>query len=329
MALSKPANRLLAIASTLILVLAAVGYWWHAQAYDSTDDGYVGADVVRITAQVSGPVTSVLVRQNQTVSVGAPLFMIDPTPYALKLQSAEAHLAEAQGALATARAQGQAVMAALAERQVAWHNAQRELVRTESLTRAHYLSAQALEHVRTLTATAKARLSLAQAQSRSAILALAPTGIPARVRAARAALALAKLDLGYTTVRAPAAGVVSALALRPGSFVAAGHPLFALIEQNYFWVDANFKETDLADLRAGQRARVAVDMYPDIHFQGVVQSLGGAAGTAFSLLPPENATGNWVKVTQRVPVRIKLIAPDPRYPLRIGTSATVTVHIRS
>ncbi|HET9122510.1 MAG TPA: HlyD family secretion protein [Acidiferrobacteraceae bacterium] len=328
MALSKPLSRALLLGAALLLLIIAFVYWEHAQKFDSTDDAYVGADVVRIAAQVNGPVTTVWVHQNQPVAAGARLFRIDPAPYALKVRSARARLAEAEGALATAQAQRRAVQAALAQSRVGWHNAQQELARTETLARVHYLSAQALEHARAQAAAAKARLRLAQAQARAAALALSPSGIPARVQAAQAALKLALLERSYTTVRAPAAGVVSALTLRPGSYVTAGSPLFALIEQNQFWVDANFKETDLAQLRVGQPARISVDMYPDVTFRGVVQSLGGAAGTAFSLLPPENATGNWVKVTQRVPVRIRILRPRARYPLRIGTSASVTVRIR-
>jgi len=135
----------------------------------------------------------------------------------------------------------------------------------------------------------------------------------------------AKLDLEYTRVFAPASGRIANFGLRPGSSVQAGIVLFAIISDEEYWVDANFKETELDDVRAGQRATIRVDMYRDHEFHGVVESLSAGSGTAFSLLPAQNATGNWVKVTQRVPVRVRVLDPDPKYPLRIGTTANVRV----
>ncbi len=124
---------------------------------------------------------------------------------------------------------------------------------------------------------------------------------------------------------APTSGTIANLTLRPGNTVTPDTPLFVLIGNQEFWVDANFKETELTRIRAGQEVTIDSDVYPDHPFRGVVESVSGGAGTAFSLLPPQNATGNWVKVTQRVPVRIRVLDPDPAYPLRIGTSATVRV----
>ncbi|TFV86241.1 HlyD family efflux transporter periplasmic adaptor subunit, partial [Oxalobacteraceae bacterium OM1] len=147
----------------------------------------------------------------------------------------------------------------------------------------------------------------------------------ANVQAARAAVAQAELDLQRTHVTAPPQGMVANLSLRPGNTVQPGTPLFAVIASQEYWADANFKETELEDIRPGQQATLQVDMYPDHVFHGVVESVSGGAGTAFSLLPPQNATGNWVKVTQRVPVRVRITDPDPQYPLRIGTTATVEI----
>jgi len=137
---------------------------------------------------------------------------------------------------------------------------------------------------------------------------------------------MAQLNLQYTRITAPSDGWVTNVTLRIGNLVTANMPLFALISDGYFWVDANFRETDINRIKAGQKADVVVDMYPNHHFHGVVESIQGGSGTAFSLLPPENATGNWVKVTQRVPVRIRILNPDAKFPLRIGTSATVTIN---
>jgi membrane fusion protein (multidrug efflux system) len=151
----------------------------------------------------------------------------------------------------------------------------------------------------------------------------------AAVQLDKADLTQAQLNLEYTHVVAPTDGWITSMSLREGDIVQANQPIFAFVSNNEFWVDANFKETQLANLQPGQIATVKVDMYPQHVFKGLVESLSKGSGTVFSLLPPENATGNWVKVTQRVPVRVVVLSPDPRYPLRIGTTATVTVDTRS
>ena len=152
-------------------------------------------------------------------------------------------------------------------------------------------------------------------------------GAAAAVALARANLEQAKLDLQFTHIAAPAKGWVTNVTLRVGNIVTANQPLFALIDDEEYWVDANFKETELAVIHPGQKATIVTDLYPGRVFQGVVESISGGSGNVFSLLPPQNATGNWVKVTQRVPVRVRILHPDFQYPLRIGTSATVTIHL--
>ncbi|HEX5055027.1 MAG TPA: HlyD family secretion protein [Gammaproteobacteria bacterium] len=149
----------------------------------------------------------------------------------------------------------------------------------------------------------------------------------AAVAAAEAVLAQVRLDLEHTRLTAPAAGTVANLSLRPGSMVEAGAPLFSIIASDQYWVDANFRETELADIRVGDRADIRVDNYPDRVFHGEVESVSGGSGTAFSLLPPQNATGNWVKVIQRVPVKVMILDADPALPLRVGTSAAVRLRL--
>ncbi len=148
----------------------------------------------------------------------------------------------------------------------------------------------------------------------------------AEKKLAEAALSIAQLNLQYTKIYAPATGWITHLSLRPGDVVTANQPLFALVSSEEFWIDANFRETEIHELSIGQKAKITIDMYPNKEFRGVVESISSGTGAAFSLLPPENATGNWVKVTQRVPVRIRVLDPDPRFPLRVGSSATVTLH---
>ncbi len=150
----------------------------------------------------------------------------------------------------------------------------------------------------------------------------------AQLALAKQQLAQAQLNLSYTQVTAPASGYITQFTLRKGQYVVASNPLFELVENHQWWVDANFKETDLERIHPGQPAKVEVDIYPGVTFNAVVQGISAGSGAAFALLPPENATGNWVKVTQRFPVRVNIINPDPKYPLRVGASSVVTVNTR-
>jgi membrane fusion protein (multidrug efflux system) len=195
---------------------------------------------------------------------------------------------------------GAQMQQSLAELKHAKDNAQR----TTALVEKKYLSPQAGDDAATAVKTARAAYL-----------------------AAKASYEQAKLNLEHTVVTSPVTGTVAKLSLRPGTVVPASVPQFAVIASDEFWVDANFKETELQDIRPEDRAEIHVDSYPDRVFHGKVLSVSGGAGTAFSLLPPQNATGNWVKVTQRVPVRIVVTDPDPKYPLRVGTSAEVKVHL--
>jgi len=172
--------------------------------------------------------------------------------------------------------------------------------------------------------TTLADLKFAAKQTKDDVLAKLQSAT-ASVALAKAALAQAELDLSYTKVYAATTGLVANMTLRDGNVVTINQPLFALISVDQYWVDANFKETELKNIKLKLATDVEVDMYPNHHFHGVVESISGGSGTAFSLLPPQNAAGNWVKVTQRVPVKIRILNPDPRYPLRIGTTATVTI----
>ncbi|MHB1607023.1 HlyD family secretion protein [Acidiferrobacter thiooxydans] len=268
----------------ILLLYGAYVYWRSLQDYVSTDDAYVGAHVVSIAAQVSGPVARVFVHNNRPVRAHQRLFEIDPHPYQIAVLAARASVAQRQALLA---------------------NAEAISGRTQRMAVHHFLSSQASE---TAQATVKAdRAALA---------------------AAKAALARARLNLSHCLVRAPTNGYLSNMRLRPGAYIQAGTPLFALIASREYWVTANFKETSLSRVVVGDRAHIHIDMYPNQRFRGRVVGISGGSGTAFSLLPPENATGNWVKVTQRVPVRILILNPNPRWPLRIGTSATATVFFR-
>ena len=301
-------------------------YWRHTLHFASTDNAYVNANTVDVAAQVAGQVIAVHVQDQQAVKAGDLLFAIDPRSYQAALAKAEAQLALARqneqqqtAAIAAARAQ-------LAEREAELVNAKSNDWRTQQLVAGGFYSKQGGVTARTQAQQAQAAVRAAQANVAQAESALGQAGeANASVQAAEASVAQARLDLERTEVRAPVTGVVANLTLRPGNTVTPGTPLFSVVGSDVFWVDANFKETELARIRAGQPATITVDMYPRHPFSGVVESVSAGSGTAFSLLPPQNATGNWVKVTQRVPVRVRVTDPDPQFPLRIGTTAKVEV----
>lgn len=317
-------------AAVLAVIVAAGGAWIWVESGRrvSTDDAYVGAQVVQIASQVSGRVLSVDVTEAQAVRHGDVLFRLDPRPFELAVKAAQARLTQARDAAAAGVASISAARAdAVAQAQTAKDDAALA-ARDEALVARGFLSPQASETARTQAAAARESLLAAQARSVEAqAQAGAPGDANAGVRAAEAALAQARLDLSHTVVYAAADGRIANLSVRPGATVAAGQPLFALVDSSRYWVDANFKETDLQNIRPGQSARVTLDMQSGRTLRGSVVSIGAGAGSAFSLLPPENASGNWVKVTQRVPVRVQLEGIDPAEPPAIGTSATVTVDI--
>lgn len=317
-----------ALAATAALAVAGGGYlyWRHTQLYPSTDDAFIGAHVVRIAAQVSGRIDQIAVGDQQRVEQGAPLFTIDPRPFELAVRRARAQLGVVRETLQGEASAVKAAEAAVQDRKVLLTNLRDRARRVRGLIKRHYTSAQKLDDANAAVRSGEAQLALAEANLNAARMKL---GVPGpdnpRLRAARAALAQAQVNLGYTHVTAPCSGKIAALKLRPGDVVSPGVPLFALICNQQWWVEANYKETDLERIHTGQPATVHVDMYPGRTFHGRVEHVGGASGVAFSLLPPQNATGNWVKVTQRVPVRVRILDPDPHHPLRVGTSAEVVI----
>ncbi|HEX4332969.1 MAG TPA: HlyD family secretion protein [Usitatibacter sp.] len=317
------------IVIAVIVVIAAVAgfhFWHQASLFESTDDAYLDANQAEIAAQITGPVIRVYVKDQQHVKAGDALFDIDPGNYELAVARARAQLELARQGVSSQGAAVSTAEAQLAQRRAEAANARGTYNRNEQLMKSGFLSPQAIETFRSQMQSADAAVKAAEATVEQAKSMLGKTGDQnANVLAAEAALKQADLDLARTHVASPTNGVIANFTLQPGNTVQPGTPLFVVIDDSEYWVDANFKETQLKALRVGQKAEVTTDMYPDHVFEGVVQSLSGGSGAAFSLLPPQNATGNWVKVTQRVPVRVRVQNPDPNFPLRIGTTATVKV----
>ncbi len=295
----------------------------------STENAYINADVVNVAAQVGGRVVAVHVQDNQYVRKGDVLFDIDPEPFAIALSRAQADLAVAKQNARQDNAEVAAARAQVAQTEGDLANARSSYARDKELVAQHFLSQQAVDDAQTRMQALQAALDQARAKLTKALSAPQKTEERGDVLKAQAAIAQAKLDLQHTHITAMQDGQISNLTLTAGSLVNAGAPLFALIAQDSFHIEANFKETELSGIHIGQDVDIQIDMYSGQHFKGTVESLSGGTGTAFSLLPPQNATGNWVKIAQRVPVRIKLAPTDAEHPLRIGATATVTVNLHS
>jgi membrane fusion protein (multidrug efflux system) len=309
-------------------VAGGIAYQLYNARYRSTENAYVNADVVPVAPQVAGRVLAVYVKDNQHVKKGDALFDIDPEPFRIALSRAEANLAQAMQNARQDTAEVGVARAQVEQTTLDLNNARASYARARELVAQHFLSQQGADDALNRVQTLEAALEQARAKLTKALSAPAKPQDRADVLRAQAEIAQAKLDLEHTHVTATMDGQISNLSLTPGSLVGIGAPLFALIADNSFHIDANFKETELPGIHIGQEVDIKIDMYPGQAFKGAVESLSGGTGTAFSLLPPQNATGNWVKIAQRVPVRIKLAPTDADHPLRIGATATVSVHLQ-
>lgn len=315
------------LAVVVALILSILIYWRYSMFYPSTDDAYVQANIVNIAPQASGKVDAIYVVDHQYVKKGTPLFTIDPKPFNIALEQAQAQLEVTQQQIASDQDAVTAAQAVLAERTAQYNNAKKDGVRAIKLSQQGVLSRQAADDAQANIATTLAALNAAQAQLQQAQDTLGKLGDQnAYLKQAQAMVDQAALNLTYTKIFAPANGNVENFTLRVGDTVNTNSPLFAIVDETQWWVSANYNETDLERIRPGQAASIDLDMYPGHEFEGIVESISRSSGATFSLLPPENATGNWVKVTQRFPVRIRLTHVDPKYPPRVGASATVTIN---
>lgn len=296
----------------------------------TTDNAYVKADKIAISADISGRVSEVLVHADEQVARGAPLFRIDAEPFRIALERAEARLAAATQEIDALRALHEQKVARmkLAEGDVTFHqqnyDRQDRLIKSGVVSRS--LMDTAVKNLRNARdQTFIIEQEMAEARARLGGDPERPTPEHPAVREARALRDAAALDLKRTEVRAPVAGIVTNFDLQPGEYVSAGSVVFSLVGTEDVWVQANYKETELTYVKVGQRATVHVDTYPDVEFTGQVVSISPATGAEFAILPPQNATGNWVKVVQRLPVRLRLDAAPGMPPLRAGMSVIVDI----
>jgi membrane fusion protein (multidrug efflux system) len=329
-----------------LLVAAGAGagwYWWTEWRFiETTDDAYVHADTSVISPKIEGYIKEVRVRDNQPVEPGEVMFVIDDRDLAAKLAKAEAAVATAEATVATYANRlsyqqamiGQAAAAVEAaeidlDRARLDHRRYAALVTSDFASRQRFETAEA-ESRRAQAALDKARAALVAERNQLAVIESQKREEEARLAQDRASLALARNDLDSTIIRAPFAGIVGNRAGRVGQYVKPGTHLAALVPLPHVYVTANFKETQLTHMRPGQKAAIRVDAYPEHSLTGTIESFSPASGAQFSLLPPDNATGNFVKIVQRVPVRIALPADSELIRLlRPGLSVTVSVDIRS
>lgn len=342
-------RRVAIVAVVLVLVCALIwfAYWFLHRNIEATDDAFVQSDIAQIAPRVTGVVDKVFVRDNEHVEKGAPLFTLDPADYNAALAKAEASLEAARAKYDASQKNlsltRQTTAADIDNAEAALSNAQAEAKRTRAdadryraLYAKHEVSRQDLDKATTAATSSaaqvrQARAKLAQAKAapdQIAVRKSQASSAHAQIAQAKAAVEQARLNLSYAEVRAPAAGHVSKKSVVSGSHVSAGQSAMALVEDDP-WVVANFKETQLTQMKVGLPVSIEIDAFPDRTFDGRLQSIQAGTGVTFSLLPPQNATGNFVKIVQRVPVKIVFSKPDQLKGLAIspGMSAVPTVNL--
>ncbi|MEI7447286.1 MAG: HlyD family secretion protein, partial [Burkholderiales bacterium] len=313
----------------LVAVAIGLGLWLGGGGVAETDNAYVKADKIPVSAEVSGTVREVRVRENQAVAAGDILFRLDDAPFRVAVAKAEAKVAQARTDVAALKAGYRTKQAEIALARTRQDFARRDEARQADLAARNFISTSRLDEARQATELAGQQTLTAERELARIAETLGggpdvPVDRHPAVMAAQAELMQARLDLSRVEVRAPVAGTVSRPP-KPGQYAAAGSTALALVADGALWIEANFTETELGWIRADQPVTIRIDTYPDQRWTGAVDSVAPATGAEFAVIPPQNATGNWVKIAQRVPVRIRIDARPDGPPLRAGLSARVSV----
>ncbi|WP_130620750.1 efflux RND transporter periplasmic adaptor subunit [Dyella amyloliquefaciens] len=338
-AVQPPKNRrgFLLRALVVVLVLAGLGWglWYFLEGrwYEETDDAYINGNVVQITPQVPGSVVTIGADDGDLVHAGDVLVKLDPADAEVALQQARANLASTVRKVRGLYSNVSGAQAEVAVRKVAVDKAQADYNRRRDLAKTGAISAEELSHALDALTSAQSGLTTAQQQLQTNKVLVDDTVVASHpdVQTAAARLRAAYLDDLRTSILAPVDGYVAKRSVQLGQRVAPGAPLMAVVPLHEVWIDANFKETQLNSMRIGQPVEIRADVYGGkVTYKGKVESLGVGTGSAFSLLPAQNATGNWIKIVQRVPVRVFFTDPKQleEHPLRIGLSTKVEVNLR-
>jgi len=327
-------RRLLILAAVVIVIGLVYGAYWmlSARYYESTDDAYVATDIVQITSEIPGTVLAVHVDDTQRVKAGQVLVELDTADAKIATAGAEAELARTVRSVRATYALADQLRAQVAQRQTELKQAEQDFARRQSLVSEGAVSGEELAHARDTITQLRAAVDATDRQLDATLAQIDGTTLETHpeVLAAAAKLRDASLSLHRTRIVAPVTGIVAKRGVQVGQHVAAGAPLMAVVPLDHAWVDANFKEVQLTHVRIGQPVTITADIYgDDIEYTGKVVGLSAGSGSAFALLPSQNASGNWIKIVQRIPVRISL---DPqqlaKHPLRVGLSmhATIDLH---
>jgi membrane fusion protein (multidrug efflux system) len=323
--------RLIALAAVVVLAGVAYGAYWtlHARFFESTDDAYVASDLVQITSEVAGAVTAVHVDDTQHVERGQLLVELDRSDAEVAMARAQAELASSVRQVRGLFSQSDGLRAQIRQRELLLSSARADLARRQQVGDDGAVSGEELQHARDQVAQLEAALAVTRESLQTTRAQIDGTTIETnpQVLVAEAHMRDAALALKRTRIVAPVAGTVARRSVQLGSRIAAGAPLLAVVALSDAWVDANFKEGQLSEIRIGQPVELHADIYGgDVDYHGHVAGLGAGSGSAFALLPAQNASGNWIKIVQRVPVRIAL---DPKelseHPLRVGLSMHVQI----
>ncbi|PZW40353.1 efflux RND transporter periplasmic adaptor subunit [Pseudomonas sp. URMO17WK12:I2] len=327
-------KRLLIGLGIIVVLCSAAIFAYHelyGRFYEETDDAYVGGNLVQITPQITGTVTRIAVDDGDYVEAGQPLVWLDPADTQVAQQSAEANLARTVRQVRGLYSNVDSYKAQVASRKIDVQRAKADYQRRVTLASKGAISREELAHAQDTLNSAQSALTSAQQQLDTNQALVDDTVIASHpdVKSAAAQLRQAFLNNARSTLVAPVSGYVARRSVQVGSRIQPGTALMAVVPLHEVWIDANFKETQLREMRIGQPVTVEADLYgDDVTYQGHVESLGVGTGSAFSLLPAQNASGNWIKIVQRLPVRIRLDDEAlQKHPLRIGLSTTVTVDL--
>jgi len=330
---SRRARWLLIVVAVFVIVGAGAAAWWslYGRFYESTDDAYVAGDLVNVSSQVSGTVVAIDADETDYVQAGQEVVRLDDTDARIALQESEDQLAKVVRQVHTVFTSRDELSAILAQRRADLSRAQSDLARRKSLGRSGAVSAEEISHAQEAVNAAQQALIAAEKNLAGGAALLGHTGVADNpdVQAAATAVKRAWLALRRTSIHAPVSGYIARRPVQLGERTAPGNPMVSIVPLDRLRVEANFKEVQLNHMRIGQPVKIVADLYGgQVEYQGTIAGLGLGTGAAFALLPAQNATGNWIKVVQRVPVRVAL---DPRqlsaHPLRIGLSTRATVDI--